>query len=109
MKLERRNHWYLLWAGVFAFVFFISAISTYAQPVTRLSGIPPLHSLKKFYSIPNFKIGGDYEDLWKWYFDNQKTWYNWHSRSLRSDNNDLKKEVEQLQRRVGTLEKKQHN
>lgn len=61
MKLERRNHWYLLWAGVFAFVFFISAISTYAQQVTRLSAIPPLHSLKKFYSIPNFKIGGDYE------------------------------------------------
>ncbi len=65
--------------------------------------------LEKEIISTSHKIGGDYEDLWKWYFDNQKTWYNWYSRSLRSDNNDLKKEIEQLQRRVGTLEKKQHN
>lgn len=52
------------------------------------------------------KIGVDYDELWKWYFDNQKAWYGWWSRSLKSDNNDLKKEVQELQRRVQTLEKK---
>jgi len=59
MKLQSKNRWYLVVAAV---LFFISlAAGAYAEPVTQLSGVQPLHSLKKFYSIPNFKIGGEYE------------------------------------------------
>ena len=59
MKLQPKNRWYLVVAAV---LFFISLVAgAYAEPVTRLSGVQPLHSLKKFYSIPNFKIGGEYE------------------------------------------------
>lgn len=52
------------------------------------------------------RMGVDYDELWKWYFDNQKAWYGWWSRSVRSDNNDLKKDVDDLRRRVATIEKK---
>jgi len=33
----------------------------YAEPITRLSGVPALESLKKYYSVPNFAIGGKYD------------------------------------------------
>jgi homoserine acetyltransferase len=39
----------------------IFAGGAYGKSITRLSGIEALHSLKKFYSVPNFKIGGEYE------------------------------------------------
>ncbi len=32
-----------------------------AEPVTGMSGVPELNSLKKFYSVPKFAIGGEYE------------------------------------------------
>jgi homoserine acetyltransferase len=32
-----------------------------AEPITRLSGVPDLESLKKYYSVPNFAIGGKYD------------------------------------------------
>ena len=59
MKLQCKKHWCLV--CVVVFLFMSLAASAYAEPVTRLSGIPDLHSLKKFYSVPNFKIGGEYE------------------------------------------------
>jgi homoserine acetyltransferase len=39
----------------------VFAGSAYGKSITRSSGIEALHSLKKFYSVPNFKIGGKYE------------------------------------------------
>jgi homoserine acetyltransferase len=59
MKLQCKKYWCLVCVAVFLFMSL--AASAYAEPVTRLSGIPDLHSLKKFYSVPNFKIGGEYE------------------------------------------------
>ncbi len=59
MKLRRKNKWYLVAATVLFFIFLTA--SAYAEPITRLSGVPSLSSLKKFYDIPNFKIGGEYE------------------------------------------------
>jgi homoserine O-acetyltransferase len=38
-----------------------SAANTYAEPITRLSGVPELDSFKKYYSVPNFAIGGKYD------------------------------------------------
>jgi homoserine acetyltransferase len=32
-----------------------------ADPITRLSGVESLNALKKYYSFPNFKIGGQYD------------------------------------------------
>ena len=59
MKLQHKNHWYVVCAIIFLFVSL--AASAYAERITRLSGVPSLNSLKKFYSVPNFKIGGEYE------------------------------------------------
>ncbi len=59
MKLYRRNHWYGLCIAVLLIVSF--NVSAYSESVTRLSGVSDLHDLKKFYSIPGFKIGGEYE------------------------------------------------
>jgi homoserine acetyltransferase len=38
-----------------------STLASYAEPITGLSGIPAFQQLKKFYHVPNFKLGGDYE------------------------------------------------
>ena len=59
MKLQRKIHWYLLTALTLFFV--CLAAKAYTEPITALSGVPSLSSLKKFYSVPNFKIGGEYE------------------------------------------------
>ena len=59
MKFQRKNHWYLL--AVTAFFSVCLVVTAYAEPITRLSGIPSLNSLKQFYHVPNFKIGGEYE------------------------------------------------
>lgn len=50
------------------------------------------------------KMGVNYDELSKWYFDNQKAWYGWWNRSSRTDGNYLKKQMEELQHRVGFLE-----
>ena len=59
MRLQRKIHWYLITTLTLFFV--CLAANAYAEPITRLSGVPSLSSLKKFYSVPNFKIGGEYE------------------------------------------------
>jgi homoserine O-acetyltransferase len=59
MKVQRKIHWYLLTALTLFFV--CLAANAYTEPITGLSGVPSLSSLKKFYSVPNFKIGGEYE------------------------------------------------
>ncbi len=56
MRKKCRNFWCFLCIAIGAF-----ATSAYGEPVTRLSGVPDLHALKKFYSVPDFKIGGEYE------------------------------------------------
>lgn len=50
-----------LCAVLFALVLVASAVNAYAEPITRLSGVPELDSLKKYYSLPNFAIGGKYD------------------------------------------------
>jgi homoserine O-acetyltransferase len=42
-------------------VFLSGLMLAYGEPITPPSGVPDLNSLKKFYSIPKFAIGGDYE------------------------------------------------
>ena len=42
-------------------VFFSGAMLAYGESITASSGVPELNSLKKFYSIPKFAIGGEYE------------------------------------------------
>ena len=51
------------WCAVFvsAFIFVVMSVCAHGNEITRMSGVEPLHSLKKFYSISNFKIGGEYE------------------------------------------------
>lgn len=60
MRKESGNFWYLLCIIVIT-AFACLATSVYGESVTRLSGVPDLHALKKFYSVPDFKIGGEYE------------------------------------------------
>ena len=52
---------FLVLFGAFLLVFLTFVAGVCAESITRLSGVAPLGSLKKFYSIPNFKIGGEYE------------------------------------------------
>jgi homoserine O-acetyltransferase/O-succinyltransferase len=51
----------LLFPVLLVLVFVASAANAYAEPITRLSGVPELDSLKKYYSVPNFVIGGKYD------------------------------------------------
>lgn len=46
--------------AVLAFLFTLAA-GAHAGEVTRLAGVAKLGHLKKFYRVPNFKIGGTYE------------------------------------------------
>ena len=50
-----------LCAVIFALVLVSCAVNAYAEPITRLSGVSELDSLKKDYSLPNFAIGGKYD------------------------------------------------
>jgi homoserine acetyltransferase len=59
MRVRHRNYWSTVCTALFIFVSL--AINAHAESATRLSGVPDLHRLKQFYSIPNFKIGGQYE------------------------------------------------
>jgi len=59
MTIELRKRWYV-WALTVIFCLCLTA-TVHGEPITRLSGVPSLASLKKFYHVPNFKIGGEYE------------------------------------------------
>lgn len=59
MKKGFGKYCLLICAAVILSVSF--AVSAYSEPVTRMSGVPELDSLKKFYTLPNFRIGGEYE------------------------------------------------
>ena len=59
MRFERQKQWYL-WVMVAVLWVFLVA-PAHAEPVTQLSGVPSLAILKKYYHVPNFKIGGEYE------------------------------------------------
>jgi len=58
-RITGQPRWYA--TLVSAFLFVGMSVCAYGAEITRLSGVEPLHSLKKFYSVPNFKIGGEYE------------------------------------------------
>ena len=60
MTAREKNHWSALSAAVLI-VFFGSFMLAYGESITPSSGVPELNSLKKFYSIPKFAIGGEYE------------------------------------------------
>ncbi len=60
MTARKKNHWSALSAAVLI-VFFGSFMLAYGESITPSSGVPELNSLKKFYSIPKFAIGGEYE------------------------------------------------
>lgn len=59
MELQRKTH--RCFVSFFSLLLILFFTGAYAGEVTRLSGVPALNSMKKFYAVPNFKIGGDYE------------------------------------------------
>jgi homoserine acetyltransferase len=61
MRALKRKHVWWVFALVVFFTFMSSAAFGLDKEVTRLTAVPPLHELKQFYHIPNFKIGGTYE------------------------------------------------
>jgi len=61
MRFSSNNYRRWLFAILFVLVLVASAASAYAEPITRLSGVPDLASLKQYYSVPNFVIGGKYD------------------------------------------------
>ncbi len=61
MRFSSNNIRSRLLPALFVLVLIAAAVSAYAEPITRLSGVPVLESLKKYYSIPNFVIGGKYD------------------------------------------------
>lgn len=50
-------------------------------------------------------FGANYEELWKWYFDSQDSWQDMFRTSTRKENEDLRKQVKALSKRVEKLEK----
>ena len=50
-----------LLGSLLLFLILVAALSVQAASLTRASGIEGLNSLKQFYTVPNFKIGGTYE------------------------------------------------
>jgi homoserine O-acetyltransferase/O-succinyltransferase len=61
MRFSSINRRRLLFAVLFVLILVASVAGAYAEPITRLSGVPDLESLKKYYSVPNFVIGGKYD------------------------------------------------
>ncbi len=61
MRGLTRRHWQVACTAFLVLVFLAVTTGLYAGEITRRSGVPALDSLKKYYSIPNFKIGGKYE------------------------------------------------
>jgi homoserine acetyltransferase len=61
MRFIQRSSWLVVSAAVLAVVLVGSHVGRSADPITATSGVPELASLKKFHSIPNFAIGGEYE------------------------------------------------
>jgi homoserine O-acetyltransferase/O-succinyltransferase len=56
--------------ALFVLVLIAAATGVSAEPITRLSGVPDLESLKKYYSLPNFAIGGTYDPANESSFEN---------------------------------------
>ena len=61
MTLQKRECWFGVFCVVLTVLFFGILSAAAAEPVTGMSGVPELNPLKKFYSIPKFVIGGEYE------------------------------------------------
>ncbi|MGC8602917.1 MAG: alpha/beta fold hydrolase [Desulfomonilaceae bacterium] len=61
MKLSSNSLRRRFFVALFVLGFFVSVVTVYAEPITRLSGVPHLASLKKYYSVPNFVLGGKYD------------------------------------------------
>ncbi len=59
--MSRKKSWSIFWAVAMVLICFGASISARATPITPSAGFKNLGHLKKFYSIPNFKIGGAYE------------------------------------------------
>ncbi|SPF32868.1 Alpha/beta hydrolase fold (fragment) [Syntrophobacter sp. SbD1] len=61
MTLSSNNLRKWLFAGLVVPLLVASVAVACAEPITRLSGVPDLASLKQYYSVPNFAIGGKYD------------------------------------------------
>ncbi len=61
MRISTRRPFRCIGAVFLALVYFSGAMLAHGDAITRNSGVPSLDGLKKYYSIPNFKIGGEYE------------------------------------------------
>lgn len=60
MRMESRRRSIGFWVAFLAIVFFGAAMMAHGDTITRNSGVQVLDGLKKYYSIPNFRIGGEY-------------------------------------------------
>ncbi|MBI4964589.1 MAG: alpha/beta hydrolase [Desulfomonile tiedjei] len=61
MRSSPNRLWSSLLSSMLVLVLIVAASLVCAEPITRLSGVPDLESLKKYYSVPNFAIGGKYD------------------------------------------------
>ena len=61
MRFSSNSHRGRFFSALLVLAFVVVAASAYAEPITRLSGMPDLESLKKYQSVPNFAIGGKYD------------------------------------------------
>jgi len=61
MRSSVNRPWNRLFLSLLILILVIAASNVLAEPITRLSGVPDLESLKKYYSVPKFAIGGKYD------------------------------------------------
>lgn len=61
MRFTLNKQWSRLIPSLLVLILIAAASSVYAEPITRLSGVPTLESLKKYYSVSNFAVGGEYD------------------------------------------------
>ncbi len=61
MLISPRKPFRGIWAALMVLFFFGSTTLAQVGGITASSGVQALDGLKKYYSIPNFRIGGEYE------------------------------------------------
>ncbi len=61
MKFSLDKVWSRILPVLFVLILTAATAATCAEPITRLSGVPALDALKKYYVLPSFAIGGKYD------------------------------------------------
>ena len=61
IRISLNKVWIRIFRVISVLILIATTAGTYAEPITRLSGVPALEALKKYYVLPNFVIGGKYD------------------------------------------------